>query len=161
MVHVCDVPNSNSRTTKDLTVRYSKHLVCIHWLTIVYWVPYVDVGQLVQLDNLLLISYPNINWIYPLYRCCSNLNRGPSYVILAKQFHFTGDYRRQLIHKNFLLHKESSFSGLISSKSCSLKPWDCVYLHSIDYATYLLIAFEGLFMLSGFEFEGFYNFNQA
>ena len=42
-----------------------QHLVCIHWLTIVYWVQYVDVGQLVQLDNLLLFSYSNINWIYP------------------------------------------------------------------------------------------------
>ena len=77
-----------------------------------------------------------------------NLNRGLSYVTFAKN----GDHLRQLQHKKSLLHKKSLFSGFVSRKSCLLKPWDCVYLHSIDYATDLLIAFEGLSVHSGFDF---------
>ena len=111
MVHVCDVPNSNSRTTKELTVHYST-THCLYSLT-----HYRILSVLMQasLCSLITCYYSHIQILIefiPLHRCCSNLNRGPSYVINAKQFHFTGDHRRQLQHEKFLLHKKAHFQGL-------------------------------------------------
>ena len=70
MVHACVDPNYNQAQQKIYCPPFDNLSVFTDSPS---HTEYVDVGQLVQLDNLLLFSYSNINWIYPLH-CCDELN---------------------------------------------------------------------------------------
>ena len=96
MVHVCVVPNYNTGEQKIHCLLFDNLLSVL--TDSLSYTEYFYVGQLVQLDHLLLTPHSNINWIYRLDRCCLNLNRSPSYIIFAWQFHFTcdSDHSRQL-----------------------------------------------------------------
>ena len=46
-------------------------------------------------------------------------------------------------------------------KSCSLKPYDPIYVLFVDYATGIYNKFQGLLIITGVNYEGFYSFYHA